>query len=202
MTTAAKAVQAPASSKHGYAEWPVILLVALALLAGWATMSYAENQVEPYSADGLSLSYPAHWMPSRPTDGSLRFRDTQAGGVPATITLRPAIACAADVAAAAVAAEADGLALNRGRNLTAYSALSSDGSAFRGQPARRTAYAYVEDNANAFLQRLPVVMLGEDLVTYQGGRVYVFSLQAPQDSFAEAQRRFVALLNSVSFEAE
>ncbi|HOG47391.1 MAG TPA: hypothetical protein PLB78_12205, partial [Anaerolineae bacterium] len=60
-------------------------------------------------------------------------------------------------------------------------------------------YAYVEDNANAFLQRLPVVMLGEDLVTYQQGRVYVISLQAPQDEFAEAQRRFQALLDSVSF---
>ncbi|HPL29638.1 MAG TPA: hypothetical protein PLG21_16455, partial [Anaerolineae bacterium] len=137
MIATAKAVQAPASSKHGYAEWPVILLVVVALLAGWAIMSYAENQVQPYSANGISLSYPAHWMPSKPADGSLRFRDTQAGGVPATITLRPASACAAEAAAATVTAEADGLALNRGRNLTAYSALSNDSSTFRGQPARR-----------------------------------------------------------------
>ncbi len=193
------ASRAQTSRAQGYTEWAVILLVAVALVAGWAIKASAENAVEPYSANGITLSYPAHWMPSKPSDGSLRFRDTQAGGVPATITVRPASACSADAAASAVAAEAEGLILTHGSDLTAYSTLSTDSAAFRGQPTRRVSYTYVEDNANAFMQSLPVVMLGEDLVTYQQGQVYVISLRAPQDEFAEAQRKFEALLGSIAF---
>lgn len=196
------ASKAQTSRAQGLAEWMVILLVAIALIAGWGLKASAENAVERYSANGITLSYPAHWMPSRPSDGSLRFRDTQAGGVPATITVRPASACSAEAAAATVAAEAEGLILTHGSNLTAYSTLSTASAAFRGQPARRVSYAYVQDNANAFLQSLPVVMLGEDLVTYQQGQVYVISLRATQGEFAAAQGKFEALLGSIAFGSE
>lgn len=188
---------------HGLAEWLAIALVAVALTAGWALKAHAENRVVRYQAQGVAVSYPAGWLPSQAEDGSLRFRDTRAGGAPATITLRPAAAADPEGAARAVAAEAESLTLANTQEWTAYRVLSSEANApFRGQPARRLSYVFVHENPSAFQQHLPTVMLGENLVTYQQGRVYIFSLQAPQDEFARAQRRFQAFLGSVTFGSE
>ncbi len=190
-----------ASWARSYAEWAVILLVAVALVAGWGVRSYAEGRVERYSAGGLTVAYPASWLPSTLADGTLRFRDMQAGGAPPTLSLRPATAADAQAAAQAVATEADGLALTRGQDLTAYTTLATSNTTYRGQPARRISYAYVQRGANAALQRLPTVMLGEDLVVYQAGRVYVFSLQASQDEFERVRPRFQAFVDSAAFAA-
>ncbi len=195
MTATPKRVQS-------YGEWLVVLVVAVALVAGWGVKSYAETRAERFTAGGVTVSYPAGWLPSKAPDGTLRFRDTHAGGRPATITVRPAAAADARSAAEAVAAEAGGLALDRAMNWIAYHVLSADSRAsFRGQPAQRLSYVYVDDSASVFEQHLPVVMMGEDLVTYQEGRVYVFSVQAPQGEFAQAQRHFEALVGSISFGA-
>lgn len=194
-----------ATSKRmqGHAEWLVVLVVAIALVAGWGLKSYAETRVERYTASGVTVLYPAGWLPSKAPDGTLRFRDTHAGARPAVITVRPAAAADAQSAAGAVAAEAGGLALDRAMNWIAYHVITADGKAsFRGQPAQRVSYVYVDDSANVFQQSLPTVMMGEDLVTYQEGRVYVFSVQAPQGEFAQAQRHFEALVGSVSFGAK
>jgi len=179
----------------------VVLVVAVALAAGWGVRYYAEGRVERYSADGVTVAYPATWMPSKAADGTLRFRETQAGGSAVSITVRGAAFANAQSAAQAVAAEADALTLDGKTNWIAYRILSNDAKAtFRGQPARRISYVFVEDRPDAFQQYLPVVMLGQDVVTYQNGRVYVLSLQAPQSEFARAQHYFEALLDSAAFE--
>lgn len=190
-----------ASWAQSYAEWAVLLLVAVALVAGWGVRAYAEGRVEHYTADGLTVAYPADWRPSKAADGTLRFRDLRAGGVPPTLSVRQASLARPEVAAEAVAMEADSLALTRGQNWTAYTTLSTDAQVtFRGQPARRVSYAYVQDGGNAFLQQVPVVMQGEDLVAYQAGRVYVFSLQAPESEFARVRRHLQTLVDSAVFE--
>ncbi len=184
---------------ESYAEWMVILVVAVALAAGWGVKTFAENQVEPYSMAGVDVSYPAGWFASGPAAGVLRFRDTSSGGTPAQIEVRAATAVDAEAAAQALALEADALSLKRARELTAYRVLSSDDARYRGQPALHISYVFVQDESNAFRQELPTVMLGEDLLAYQQGKIYVFSLQAPRGEFGGARRHFQALLGSAAF---
>ncbi len=190
------------SWSQNYAEWMVILVVAVALLAGWGVRTYAESWVGRASTatgPALTVSYPAWWLSSA-DGGDLRFRDVRAGGVPPAIEVRAANAAQADQAVHALALEADSLSLGRGRELSAYRILSTDTKAtYRGAPALEVSYVYVLDKADAFQQQLPVVMLGEDMLVYQAGRVFVFSLQAPQDGFDQAQRRFRALVDSATF---
>lgn len=178
-------------------EWLVALVVVVALAAGWGLKAYAENAVEPYAADGLSVSYPAGWLASAPVEGVLRFRNAQAGGAAETLEVRLA-AAGAEPSVEALAIEADALSLERAQDLIAYRVLETGHTTYRGQPALAVSYVYVADKPDAFQQYLPKVMLGEDLLTFQQERVVIFSLQAPQDEFAAARRYLQALLDSAT----
>jgi hypothetical protein len=181
------------------AEWIIILMVVVALAAGWGIKSFAENQTVRYTAGDIGLTYPAGWSAST-ADGVTRFRDTRAGGAPSTLEVRSIGAAGATSITQTLALESDALSLSRAQDLTAYRILDADGTAtFRGGLALRVSYVYVLDEPDAFEQHLPVVMLGEDVLTYQDERVVIFSVQAAQDEFNRAHQRFQALLDSVTF---
>jgi hypothetical protein len=199
MSTVANRLRAEWSET--YAEWMVILMVVVALAAGWGVKSYAENQAARYTAGGVSVSYPFGWSASTTADGVLRFRDMRAGGAPSMLEVRSISMAGASSITQTLALEADALALSRAQDLTAYRILETDdAAAFRGQPALRVSYVFVLDEPDAFQQHLPAVMLGEDVLTYQQERVVVFSVQATKDEFDQMQHRFRALLESARFD--
>lgn len=177
-------------------EWLVILMVIVALLAGWGVKSLAENQVSLYQMGNLSLAYPAGWSVST-SDGVTTFKDMRSGGAPPVIQIATIPIVAARPATQTLALEADALALSRAQELVAYRILEMDDTAtLHGQPALRVSYVFVLDEPDAFEQHLPLVMLGKDLLTCQGDQVIVFSLQAAQAEFEQAQRHFHKLVDS------
>ncbi len=193
--TAAKNVRA--SLGDTYAEWAVIVVLLIALAIGWGIKAATENQMLPYTANGLTISYPSDWSASTTAEGVLRFRDVRAGGVPPVIEVRAIDAADAAVITQTLALEADSLALTRAQELTAYRILEMDDTvAFRGQAALRVSFVYVMDEPSAFEQHLPVVVLGEDWLTWQQGKILVFSRQAPQDAFDKTGPYFQRVMDS------
>jgi hypothetical protein len=190
------------------AEWLVILVAIVALAAGWGVRNYAENQVRPYwltdrgagAEQALYLSAPARWLSSRPADGVLRLRDVRAGGLAPTLEARVITIGGVQPFEQLLALEADALSLSRAQELTAYRILEMDDAVtLNGQPALRVSYVYVHDQPHAFEQHLPVVVLGEDLLTYQQGYLVVLSVQAAQGEFDRARRHYEGFLGSAAF---
>mgnify|MGYP005841778633 FL=1 len=190
---------APTSPRRDHSPWLVWLLVAVALVAGWALKAYAENLTESYSAGGITVRYPAGWVASGGDDGVLRFRDARAGGVAPVLEVRSYPGPVGQDVTAALTVQADALALTRARELSAYRTLDSDYAArWRGQPALRVTYAFVRDLPNPGLTSPPTVVLGEDLMVLTRGRVVVFTLQAPEDLYPRLRGRLEALTASAS----
>jgi hypothetical protein len=179
-----------------YAEWTVLLVVLIALTAGWGVRSFAVNQTQSYSANGITVAYPYGWSAASTPEGALRFKDKQAGGVAPVLEVRVRPLASSTSITSTLAVEADALALTRAQQLTAYRTLETDEIQFKGQPAWRVTFAYVWDQPNAFEQHVPVVMLGEDVLTLQQGRLVVFSRQASERDFEALEAHFAVLQNT------
>ena len=186
------------------AEWLVIVLVVVALMAGWGLKSYAESRTARHiwGEAGVTLSYPLGWLASSPEPDTLRFRDTRAGGVAPALEVRACAAAEGQPISQTLILQADALALSRAQELLAYRILESDATGvYRGAPLLRVSYVYVREEGDPFQQHLPTVMLGEDLLVYQQGRVFVFSLQAAEDGFASLRGHLRSLLDTAVFGA-
>ncbi len=190
------AITREAERREAVAEALVVGLVALGLLAGWVLKQYAERRTLVFSGERIIVSYPYGWTFSDQGE-MVRFRDMRSGGIPAELAVRTAPMAGVTSITQTLAFEGDALILSRAAEMSAYRVLESD-SRFQvqGQPALRIAYAFVHDDPDAFQQHLPVVMLGEDVLTYHREHLIVFSLQAPEADYSAAQRRFYALVES------
>lgn len=182
--------------RETWAEALVLGLVALALLAGWALRGYAVWRTSLFAGETLSVSYTYGWTLSE-QGGTVRFRDMRSGGIPAEFAVRAVQIVGITSITQTLAFEGDAMILSRAAEMPAYRVLESDSHfQVQGQPALRISYAFVHDDPNAFQQHLPVIMLGEDVLTYQREHLIVFSLQAPEADYSAAQRRFYALVES------
>jgi len=184
-----------------WSQWLVIALVIVALAAGWGVKAYAEGLSVRYSGAGVSVLYPAGWVASA-TEDMLRFRDARSGALPPVLEVHSYPAGAGGEAAALLGIQADALALNRARELPEYRTLEANAITLQGQPALQVSYAFVKDPPNPAYAGLPTVMVGEDLLMLREGRVYVFTLQAPQEQFSRLRSRLQAMINSARFGAQ
>ncbi len=190
------AIMGNTERRETWAEALVLGLVALALLAGWALRDYVGRRTLLFAGETFSVSYPYGWTLSKQGE-TVRFRDMRSGGIPAEFAVRTMQIAGITSITQTLAFEGDAMILSRAAEMPAYRVLESDNRfQVQGQPALRIAYAFVHDDPNAFQQHLPVVMRGEDVLTYQGERLVVFSLQATEADYATAQRRFYAFVES------
>ncbi len=178
-----------------------LLVTIIAASAGLLWRDAVESRTRAYAdPSGLTIQYPERWRINTANAdlGIVQVSDPFAPGYPTTIELRrlPVSADASDEDALATAANT--LALNRARELTAYRLLElRDGQRIHGLAAARANFAFVHDPAGLFQERLPVVVLGEDVMLRRGDQVFVFSLFAEQENYPRAQARFQAFVEAV-----
>ncbi len=178
-----------------WADLAVVALVAVALIAGWLLREAVLSRATPFTVGNLSGRYPAGWVRETGEDPLLRVRDPRGGETGAVLELRTR-ALAAEATPALVL---DALALERASREAAYQTLSTDQVPVGGKTATSRTFTYVSVNRNPYLERLPVVMKGVDLVLQDGGRAVIVTFMDSADDFDAGYRYFLAFVESLEF---
>jgi len=178
-----------------WADFAVVVLVAVALVGGWILREAVLARATPFTAGDVSGRYPAGWTKETGDDPLLRVRDPRGGETGAMLELR-ARALAAEANPALVL---DALALERAAQTTAYQTLRTEQVTVGGRAATSRTFTYVSVNRNPYLERLPVVMKGVDLVLESDGRAVIVTFVDRADDFDASYRYFLAFAESLEF---
>ena len=163
----------------------VLLLVVLALAAGFWVKAVAENQTRPVTSGGVSAAIPQAWI-SQPGAGDLRFsaRDPRHPGLQYSVSL---------ISASDLARTVDAQIRARSSLLSEFQQLSRTPVSIGGRDGQAVTYAYVTVRAG----RAPVVSQGRDVYLPANGGILVISLQSPIDSFDDSVAAFQRFAESV-----
>lgn len=173
----------------------VVLVTTVALAAGLLIRQRAASDVWSYvnQQAGIDASYPAGWLVDEQGNYTARIRDPRARPFKTQymITIVPA------GGQTSVRNVLDNLTLQRSNDLPAYRVLNVGEVASGGTTYTRMDFAYVESDPNPFIQRLPTVVQGLDVVILDGNRAIVVTFLSAQGEFEDnlpAFERFLATL--------
>jgi len=178
-----------------WADWAVVVLVAVALTMGAALREAVLSRTVPFTIVEASISgrCPATWVRETGDDPLLRVRDPAGGEFGAVLELRSR-PLAAEAEPALVL---DALALERAGQVVAYQTLSTDQVVVGGETATRRTFTYVQVDRNPYVRRLPVVVQGMDLALRDDGRIIVVTFLDDVDNFDAHYRYFRAFVESL-----
>lgn len=192
-------LQTARSRRDRWSDWAVIALLVVALLLGWAVMTAARGQratlADPDT--GLTVEYPRDWLVQSAEGVAFRAVEPHSGAWPTTYEVRLSPMDASAPLTPALTMALNNASLTRARQSTAYRLLEIvPGDDVDGQPSMEATYALVAEAEDPLSQRIPAVMLGLDVALARDGQAAVFSLVAPEDSFADVERSFRAFVRS------
>lgn len=178
-----------------YLTW----LTALGLFAfGLSRQSSALNRKIFYSdvETGISVLYPANWLRDRGGDYVFRVRDMSRIGFKTTLQVS-LIPIGADVQARNVA---DRLTLSRAQTLTDYSVLAIEPFILGpDEIGTGVLYTYVARESSPFLEGLPEVIIGYDVIRIARGQAVVATFRAEAGLYEAEFRIFEDFLRSLVF---
>lgn len=183
-------------------RWATYLTMILALLAlGYsviernnqlfAVTSYTDVQV------GLTFLYPTNWLRDV-SEGEyiFRARDMQRTGFKTTIQVS-LLAVSSDLQERNIA---DRLSFSRAQILTGYTVLGTDDLTLPDDTsARSILYTFVSQEASPFLEGIPTVVTGIDILTINRGQAIVLTFRAEADAFEQEYARFEQFLETLEF---
>jgi len=170
----------------------VVLLYGLNMRAGalYATTIYDNAQA------GIRANYPQNWLLDESEDYVFRVRDMARIGFKTTIliTTQP---IGPDMTERNVL---DTLNITRPLIMAAYNILSiGDYTLPDGTPATAMNYTYVAVDTNPFLESVPAVVLGQDIITIRGGQAIIITFCADAQTFDQDSAIFNRFLASLEF---
>jgi hypothetical protein len=179
-----------------WADWAVVVLVAVALILGLALREVTLFRTTPFTTRAeLTGRYPAEWVQETGDDPLLRARDARGGEFDTTLELRSR-PLANDAEPALVL---DALKLERAGQVLAYRTLDTDQVLIGNRTATRRTFTYVHDDRNPYVDRLPVVVQGVDLALRDDGRIIVVTFLADAKDFDDRYRYFRDFAESLEF---
>lgn len=175
-----------------YGSVLTVLVTVLALSLGLLLRQNQLGSTLPFAdrTAGIQTRYPADWLLDTEGNYVMRVRDPAARPFKTTYEIQVVPASPQT----SVRNVLDNLTLQRSSELAAYRVLSVTEVS---EQVTQMDFAFVDTDPNPFLQRLPVVVLGTDLVVLEGDRAIVITLLASEDTyereFPRFQRFFAAL---------
>ncbi|MCC6904475.1 MAG: hypothetical protein IT326_01450 [Anaerolineae bacterium] len=144
---------------------------------------------------GLEANYPAGWLVDEtgPYVARLRSPGNRPFKTQYLITTVPA------GGQTSVRNVLDSLTLQRSVSLSAYRVLSVEEVSTGGSTFTRMKFAFVDADPNPFIQRLPVVVLGMDVVIIDGNRAIILTYMADQDTYDSGLAAFERFLGSLTY---
>lgn len=178
-----------------WADLTVVVLVVVALIAGWLLREAVLSRATPFTVGNVSGRYPAGWTKETGDDLLLRVRDPRGGESGAMFELRTR-ALAAEANPAMVL---NALTLERAAQTTAYQTLRTEQVMVGGRAATSRTFTYVSVNRNPYQERLPVVMKGMDLILEGDDRAIIATFVDRADDYDTSYRYFLAFVESLEF---
>lgn len=182
-------------------RWAHAVTIIVALL----TLGYGLNQrqstlmaVTRYSdiQSGITAFYPANWLLDTTGDYVFRVQDTQQPGFKTTIQI------AVEPVSPATTGRniADRLALTRARTLTDYNVLEDEPFTLTEDSiSRLIEYTYVSRQTGPFLEGIPSVVIGQDILTITRGQVIIITFRAESAIYAQEYPKFERFLETLDF---
>jgi hypothetical protein len=184
------------STGHRFAEWAVIGVTVVALLAGWLTKNSVESRSVPFAGSGISAQTPQGWLiTSAQGNEILHVTDPLSSGFGTTYSIEN-IPIASDATVAQVVSQ---LTLQRGQALTAYRVLEQKQVTVFGRAAYEIGYVYVESNPNLTHNEIPNIVRGLDYIFLNGDHAIVATYWADETAFESDLGRFQRFLSSLKF---
>jgi hypothetical protein len=176
----------------------VIVMAALAITSGLILRQRATARTWTYVSQeaGIEATYPAGWLVDE-EDASYVARLRDPAARPFKTQYRIAIVPAGGQTS--IRNVLDGLTFQRSTDLAAYRVLNVAPVEINGAEYTQMNFAFVEADPNPFVQRLPVVVLGRDIVIRDGDRVIVVTYMAEENRFDDDLDGFDRFFSSLRY---
>lgn len=175
----------------------VFLATVGAVLLGLALREGTLNQQWQYNSRvaGIEASYPSGWLVDEGGDYVARISDPKARPFKTQYIINVVPAGGE----ASVRNVLDNLTLQRSADLAAYRVLSVEDVTVGGVPRTEMRFAFVDSDPNPFIQRLPVVVLGLDVIILDDDRAIVVTFMAEETEFPRILDDFERFLASMRY---
>ena len=175
-----------------------ILVCILLMLLGLRLRNQAVNATTLYESPqaGITAQYPQNWLIDTSSNYVFRVRDMSRSGFKTTfqVSVQPVGSDAEERNLA------DRLSLDRIVTFTDYRVQPLEMYTLPGgREAQALNYTYVAVNASPFLQSVPTVVRGMDILTISGGQAIVITFRVDADNFDQEISRFEQFLRQLEF---
>lgn len=175
----------------------VLVVTGVAIVLGLVILQRAAAQEWTYSsrAVGIEAAYPSGWLVDEGGDYTVRVRDPKARPFKTQYQI--------DIVPAggqtSIRNVLDGLTIQRSTDLAAYRVLNVQDVTIGGTTYTQMSFSFVDADPNPFIQRLPTVVLGNDIVIRDGDRVIIVTYMAAEDAYDENFSNFERFFNSLQY---
>ncbi|MDL1899291.1 hypothetical protein FBR02_00805 [Anaerolineae bacterium CFX9] len=189
------------TQRQRWSHYFALLYGLLAIIIGINLRDSAINSTVPYTnlQVGIRAQYPRGWVIDDEGSYVFRVRDMSQTGFKTTIQVS-VITVTAGTSARNIL---DSLILNRQQLLAYYRVLSRFPTTLtRPQEdidATVMTYTFVSGEDNPFLESLPVVVEGQDVLILQRGQAIVISFLSDRDTYEQNLPIFERFLNDIQF---
>lgn len=175
-----------------------VLVAIVMLLLGLNLRNNIRTATTPFESAqaGISAEYPRGWLRIASDEHVLRVRDMSRTGYKTTIqvTVRPV---GRDTTERNVS---ERLSLDRAQDFTAYQLLSVEPYTLPNDiTGQAITYIYADQTTNPFLEGIPTIVRGYDVLVISGGQAIIITFRADERTFDEDFPRFEQFLRRLTF---
>ncbi|MCC6801321.1 MAG: hypothetical protein IT319_00450 [Anaerolineae bacterium] len=186
------------TQRQRWSHYFVFIYAALAIFIGYNLRVVTLNATVPYvnSEVGIRAAYPQRWLIDTGGSYIFRVRDLAQLGFKTSIQV--------DVQPVSLNTSArnllDALSLSRVSTLSGYRVLSRQPYTLPDeQEATSMVYVYVSTDDNPFLETVPTVVEGMDILTIRRGQAIIVTFLSDADTFDENLPTFERFLDDLEF---
>jgi len=176
----------------------IVAAAAIMMLFGLLMQNSSASTALPFLDDesGIRALIPANWLITTDSD-TFVMQAEDPGAIPFKTLLRVSIVPAGEEATPRNVV--DTLTLQRSGRLSTYRVLSIEPTTLRDDEALEMNYAYVQDEPNPFLNAVPVVVRGRDVVIIRGNQAIVVTYREQSSRFEANEFLFEDFLDTLQF---
>jgi len=186
------------TQRQRWGHYFALIYAVFVIIIGINLRDSAINSVTAYSNSqaGIRALYPQHWLIDTNGDYVFQVRDLASSGYKTTIQ----VAIEPVAATTSVRNLVDSLTLVRSQQFAEYRIIARE-SVFLSadREALQVEYAYVASGDNVFLETLPIVVEGIDVIVIQRGQAVIISFLSDADTFEENLPIFERFLDDLTF---
>ncbi|MBI5669921.1 MAG: hypothetical protein HZC41_18155 [Chloroflexi bacterium] len=186
------------SYRQRWSHYFALLFGAAALFIGVNLRDSALNATVLYtnSEAGIRAEYPDKWLIDQSGDYIFRVRDVAQVGFKTTIQVAARPVSPVTTARNLV----DALTLNRAQTLASYTVFEIRPIVLPNEvEATTVTYTYVASETNPFLETVPVVVEGMDILALSRGQAIIITFLSDSRTYRQNYPRFQQFLSSLEF---